>query len=517
MRITIDKPGEFGLVTDPSQQEIPNNAWSRVQNIRFDIGYASNVGGYSEIDTPTDPATYLVGLDSGGIWYIVYPGTDAIYSWAGGTETDISRTAGYTGTSRWTGTVLNGVAILCNDSDCPQYWGGTGDCADLIYSGTSTWDDFDGDDGEYRAKVIRAYKSFLFALGITEDGTEYPYMVHWSDPADPGTIPASWDYADPTTLSGRVDLGDTAGSVIDALPLKDVLAIYKEDAVWLATYIGGQYQFRFDKLADAQGMGIYSTDCAVDIGGRHIVIGDGVVYMHDGNQVQNILKGRAADAFFAGIDPENYQKTFAVHCPCSTEVLLCYPPLGETSCTRAYVYNYTQNTWSWRELPASNFGVAQVISEDELASWPADASGGGWEDDLTKSWDSRNYSPISDTLVFAGAKLWKFSDIPTFDGADPTCILERTGLRLGAGGQVALIREVYPRITGGVVDIRVGSSLTIDGSVTWGPSNTFNPSTDTKVDVLQTGRYHAIRFSTTNGTSWRLNGYELDIESVGAY
>lgn len=517
MRIQVDKAGEFGLVTDPSPQEIPPNAWTTMKNVRCEFAAVRNVWGYTAFDTPTDLATYLVGLDFSGTWYAVYPSTDAIYSWTGGTETDISRVAGYNGTSAWNGCVLGGVIILNNYSDCPQYWGGTGDCVDLIYSGSDTWDAYDGSDGEYRAKVIRSYRNFLFALGISEGGTEYPYMVHWSNPADPGAIPDSWDYADPNTLSGRFDLGDTAGYVVDALALNDVLVIYKEDSVWIGAYTGGQYQFNFSKLAEADGLGIYAQNCAVDIGGRHVVLGDGVLYMHNGSSVQNILKGRAAETLFDAIDPAYYQRTFLVHVARTTEVWVCYPPLGETVCTRAFVYNYAENSWSSRELPGLRFAATQVIAETELASWPTDASGGGWEDDLSASWDSRNYSPTSDTLVGVGAELWRFAEAGDFDGASPECLVERTGLRFGEGGQVSLVRAVYPRIVGSPVNIQVGSQMTLDGSVTWNTAQSFNPASDSKIDVLQPGVFHAIRFKTTHGGSWRLNGYELDIEVIGAY
>lgn len=517
MRIKVDKVGEFGLASDPSHFDIPPNAWSLVQNVKFDLGAAKNCNGYEEISTPSETGTYLIGIDSGGSWVILYPSTTAIYSYVSGVETDISRAGGYAGGSEWSGAVLGGVAVLNNYSDCPQYWAGA-DCIDLPWSGANTWEDYDGAGSYYRARVIRSYRSFLFALGIDDNGTEYPYMVHWSDPADPGTVPATWDYADPTTLSGRFDLADTAGYVVDAVPLRDTLAIYKEDCIWLASYVGGQYQFRFDKLAESQGLGILGVDCAVDIGGRHVVVGDGIVYMHDGNSVQNILKGRAADALFNAIDPDNYEKTFAVHNPEDREVLICYPPLGSDICTRAYVFNYAENTWSWREIPAMNFASMQVVTGNEaLRSWPTDASGGGWQTDMTASWDGRGYSPRADTLVGIGPKLMQFSTTPLYDGVAPACLLERTGLRFGDSGQVALITEVYPRAVGGSFYIRVGSQLTSDGMISWGPEQTFNPDTDTKVDVLQCGRYHAVRIRTDDGSQWRLNGYELNVESVGAY
>jgi hypothetical protein len=517
MRIRVDNPGQVGLITDLSKAELPNNAWTKVQNIRFDHGYARNAPGFELVFTPADTATYLLGVDVGGTYYLVYPTASAIYSLTGSTETDISRATGYSTTAEWNGCVLSGVVILNNYSECPQYWGGTGDCVDLPYAGANSWDNYDGAAGSYRAKVIRSFRNFLFALGIEEGGTEYPYMVHWSDAADPGTVPASWDYTDPTNLSGRFDLADTKGFVVDALPLRDSLVIYKEDSVWLCSYVGGQYQFRFDIFGEAMGLGIYGQDCVVDIGDKHIVIGNNAIYMHDGVSVKNILRGKAAEALFAAIDPINYRLTHLVHNADRTEVWVCYPPLDATACTRAYVYNYMEGTWSWRTIPASYYASPQLIAETDLASWPSAGSTDSWDLDTSKSWDARNYNPTAATVVHTGAKLLKQSDSSLNQGNPYTCWLERTGLRLGEGGQISLIRDVYPRIVGGPVQVQVGSQLTPDGVVTWDKAQTFDPETDTKVDVLRSGLYHAIRFKTTTGANWRLDGYELDIDSVGAY
>jgi hypothetical protein len=518
MRIKVDKPGQIGLITDLSAPELPHNAWSIVRNMRFDSGFAQNAPGFETLDTPADPAKYLLGLTVGGTNFLVYPTADAIYSWASGVETDISRSTAYTATFPWNGCVLSGVAILNNYSDCPQYWGGSGDCIDLPYSGSDTWDDYDGGGTTtYRAKVIRSFRNFLFALGIEDDGVDYPYMVHWSHPADPGTVPSSWDWTDPTNLSGRFDLADTSGFVIDALPLRDVLVIYKDDSVWFCSYVGGQYQFRFDVFGEALGLGLYAPNCVVDIGGKHIVLGNSSVYIHDGSSVQNILRGRNAEALFSKIDPDNYQLTYLLHKQEHTEVWVCYPPIGATACTNAFVYNYAESTWSWRVIPRSFYARAVVLGDATAPSWPAAGSTDSWDSDKTKGWDDAAGDPTPATIVAVGTYLYKHSGVTTSLGNNFTCLLERTGLRFGEGGQISLIRGIYPRITGGPVKIQVGTQLTPEGTISWETQQIYNPDTDVKVDVLVSGLYHAIRFKTTGGQSWRLDGYEVDIEAVGAY
>jgi hypothetical protein len=405
--------------------------------------------------------------------------------------------------------VLGGIVILNNYSDCPQYWGGADECEDLIYDGTSSWADM-----TYTAKVIRSFRNFLFAIGISDGGVEYPYLVHWSNPADPGSIPDSWDYTDPANLSGRMDLADSPGYAIDGMSLRDVFVIYKEDSVWIASYIGGQYQFRFDKLADASGLGLFSTNCVADIGGKHIVMGDSEVYIHDGVQIQSILKGRAAEQLYGAIDPDNSDLTFLAHDFKRQEVFFCYPPVGSSICTEAFVFNYKYNTWSWRQIPSCYHAQAVILSDGSLPSW--DDQTGSW-DDQTGSWGERGYSPTADAFAFAGPVLYQLSDSTAFGSSNPLCFLERTGLRFGEGGQVSLIRAVYPRVSGDCIQVQVGSQLSISADVTWQPARTFTPGTDKKVDFTSSGELHAIRFYCGDGGSWRLNGYEFDIEFIGTY
>jgi hypothetical protein len=387
----------------------------------------------------------------------------------------------------------------------------------MIYSGANTWDNFDGSSNPYRAKVIRPYRNFLIAMGITEDETEYPYLVHWSDPADPGTIPTSWDYSDPETLSGRVDIADTYGLVVDGMSLRDTFIVYKQDSIWIMSYVGGQYQFRVDKFSHTHG--ILAQDCVVDIGGRHVVLGDTTIYMHDGNQITNILDGAAADEFFRGIEQSKLTSSFLVHSREFEEVWVCYVPVTGTKVTKAYVYNYKTSVWSTRDLPESNYISLQIYAPNTATtSWPSSTVADSWDLDRERSWDFPSYKATADTPVSAGAKMYAMDYGTTADGTAFTSTLERTGLRVSDMGNFALVREVYPRVAGtGAIGVTVGAESPLLDAVGWGTEQTFTIGTSRKLDVTQSGELFAMRFSSAGGQRWRLSSYELDMVPIGEY
>lgn len=531
MRQRIDLVGQYGLITDVIPSQAPPNSWTDSLNVRFHRGHASPTKGYGVHFTATGIAQYIVGFDWGGTWNIAYPtdvngsgGAEEIYLYNGSTEKKVTRaSANYTAAvSDWNGCVLNGVPVLNCYEVSPQYMTASASVfASLVWDLTTsasstarslTWDATDGTSKTYRAKVVRSFKNFLFALGVKDNGVEYPYLVHWSNPADAGTVPTSWDYADPTHDSGRVDLSDSSGFVLDGLALRDSFVIYKEDSIWLANFVGGQFIFQFHKLTDAYGL--YAVDCAVDIGGRHVCVGDGVVYMHDGQTITNILEGRAADELFNNIAPDHYDRTFAAHNKMAREVWICYPSVGSKVADKALVYSYESGTWGKRSIPSMYFASPQIAS-GSTDSWPTAVAGGTWEDDTTKSWDGRSYSPIADTLMGCGSDLWKFEYQLCACGTPFPVSLERTGLKFWDGGKQVHLRAVYPIMEGEAVSIQVGAQERVDGTINWKAAQTFTPGTNAKIDCRVTGEAFAIRLSCENREQWTLSAYEIDFELVG--
>lgn len=531
--ISVKNCGQYGLVTDIDDPDMPLNAWTTTQNARAKRNYIGNMAGYSQsldIDEGCSTATcnaayYLLPLKTAAQFFWVFPKdsnndgqADQIHYWDGAatSSTDISATA-YAGTNvdLWTGCIFNDNAVLTNGIESPQWWdGATSTISEMVYDGANLWSDYDGAGKTYTCLGLRAFKSHLFALDITDNGVRYPTMIHWSNPAEAGGMPASWDYTNPANSSRRVVLGDTAGYVIDALSLRDILIIYKEDMTYTCNLVGGFFSFQIDPLF--RDRGIFSRECVIDIGGRHFVVDSTVVYIHDGATKQNILEGRNADRLFARIDPDNQNLTFCAHNKEQNEVWICYPALGSGQCCSALIYNYETEIWTEASLPNLNH-MASGAEQDSANTddWDYESSL-DWDSESDLNWVFRQYQPNLATFFGAGASLYKFDDNNQALGVNISVRLERLNIDIGGSGQWNMIQEIQPIVEGaGTIQITVGYQRAPNGTVFWEAEKDFVIGEDYKIDALANGRFHALRFASADNIAWRLTSYKIVYEPTG--
>jgi hypothetical protein len=506
MRAEIDGLGSIGIIQDIPSWKLPSNAWSAGKNIRCQDGQIGTFAGHGTFATPTVTPYYLLPVSAGSNYYWVYPGLDKCYVYNGSTHTNITRQTAsvdvdYTGTAanRWNGGVLNGLPVLNNGVDVPQMWSPVNTSTKL--QAITAW------DSNWRAKVIRPYKNFLIALNMTESSSEYPHKVRWSNSADPGAVPSAWTPASSNDAGSNV-IGETEGFIVDGLQLRDEFIIYKEDSAYGMQWTGGEFVFRFRRINVP---GILAQDCVAEYKGGHFVVGDGTVYVTDGQSYQSVIDNKNRDALFSAIDSDNYASTFVVHHQAETEMWICYPSAGASLPDTAYIWNYKDNTWSVRDLPTDTAHIAPGIITSASFTW-ATIPYSTWAD-WAGTWGSRQYSPVADSLVAASDKLYQMDDGNQFGGVNATCYVERTGLDIGQG--IHTVTGIHPMVEGGSVNVYVGSHMTPNGSVTWSGPFSFDPSSDYKVDCLVTGRYHAIRFKSSSDVQWAINSYSVDYEYAG--
>ena len=97
----------------------------------------------------------------------------------------------------WTSTLLGGIPILNNGIDPPQQWNLS------LASRMQALDNWPG----VTCKALRGFKNFPDCAECHEIRRNYPFMVKWSHPAEPGGVPSSWAIDDPTVDAGENGLG----------------------------------------------------------------------------------------------------------------------------------------------------------------------------------------------------------------------------------------------------------------------------------------------------------------------
>lgn len=515
--VRIGPAGKLGVNKDLSAYELPNEAWTDANNVRFLNGSAWQFYGHGEVyASPSVVPYHLIPVNVGSERHWLYAGAAKIYdvTSASGTpvHTNITRqTAGvdvdYTGTPNgWSSTSLSGIPVLNSGADVPQQWGLTGKCANL-----TAW------DANWRCKSLRAYKSQLVALNVTKSGTNYPFMVKWSHPAVPGAVPASWDEADPAKDAGEVDLAEGGDAIVDGLQLGGTFVVYKESSVWRMDYTGGPFVNSFTKVLGTSGA--MNLNCIVEIDGFHVVLTNDDIIIHDGQSAQSVLDRQTRRAFFQSVDAQNIGRCFVFKNPYLNEVFVCYPQIGSTVPDAALVWNYKERTVAFRDIPSLHHAHYGPVEEGISQPWDGDSS--PWASDIT-AWNVGEFSPSAARVLMASSaqKLYLLDSSTTFDGVLPSAHLERRGLSFGAPEARKLIRGVRPRIQGNpgeTVLVKVGWQDDPYTEPTYADVMTFTIGSTVACDCLVDARYAAIRFEGGTAFRWKLDSYDVDVVPAGAW
>jgi len=539
--IQIDNLGTPGIVTDVPPHELPINAWSSGNNVRFRDNVVERSLSETEVySDPTIAPYWMLPYADGTNLAWFYANASKIYRVIGATHLDVTRVANdYSAGSypHWNGGVIGGIPIMNNTAfaDPPQQWDSSTtkfvDLGNWPINATPT-----SIAPDWQAKVIRPFKQFLIALDMNEDegsgATRYPTRVRWSSPADPGTVPLHWLPAS-TNLAGSVPLSEETDFLVDAQALRDVMVIYKENATYLMQHTGGVFVFGFRRAFSE--FGLLARRCVKSFYGKHFVVSQGDVIVHDGQNADSIIRNKLRRNLFSTIDSDNYENTFVVAYPDRAEMWICIPTSGSTFCNRAYIWHWKDNSWTIRDLPdVAHIGLGIISSSDA----PIIDNMTATIDSYTTPFDERNYNPSVLQLLMGAAGL----TTPKFYQADVgyawdtdegkylsygVSYVERTGLALvesSNGGvtvdtqSVKFCRRIYPKIDadpGVKVTVRVGSQEYIDGPVTWQTTVEFDPDTDRHIDCRCQGVAMAVQFKSSSGGGWRLSSYGMDVQRVG--
>lgn len=500
-----------GLNLDGTPEELASGVITSGSNMRFRSGYAERFRGMETVyTTPLVTPYHICHYQVGNTRFVVYAGLQKTYADDGTTQTDITN-ANNTGgiDNRYTGGVFNGVYIQNNGVDVPQYW--SGNTASNLANLTA-W------PAGYTAAFMRPYKNYLVAGDITRGGVRERGTFLWSHAADPGTIPTSWDIADVTKDAGDVSLSETNGSLIDALPLGDLLAIYKDDAIHFAQPIRSGDIFRFGRLPGETGL--LARGCVVNTPVGHVFLTAGLdVVVHSGQGLRSIIEGRMLKWLAANINAAQISRSFLAVSPTTKEVLVCFPAGTATACTKALVWNWKDDQLYVRDLSNVTYGSTGQVTIGSSSTW-AGASG-TWDTDVS-SWSDETAIDRAQRLIFARSTpaLSMFDSTEQDHGASFTATLERTGMHFDSPEIIKLCRGVRPKInaaSGTVVKIQIGAAMVPDADPAWQPAVDFTVGTDIEAPAFASGRFLSVRMFTTGDAPWRVRSAQMDVVPQGAY
>ena len=505
-RIEIKNP--TGILTDPNPSDLPLEAWTSGNNIKFRNGKVEKVDGYSSIfPTPLEAPLNVFPYLSNSTPFWISAGATKIYLTSGTTWTDYSRLIGgpYSAsiTDQWNGGFLSGVHVLNNGVDVPQ----------SLLPSTNNYTDLPNWPATHRCEVIRPFKNYLVALNLTVSSVRQPTTLKWSSPADPGNVPFTWDPTDPTNDAGETSLADTAGEIVDARKLRDALIIYKEDSVYSMRYIGGVFVFQFQQLFDDVGM--LGANCVAEFDGKHFVVGQGDVYVHNGVQKSSVIDGKMKKFLFDAIKTDSQKNTFVIPDYSNTEMWICFPASTGSStagyCDKALIWNWVENKWSLRDVPELVDANIGIVDPQESDAWNDDPN--AWDTDTT-SWGSQTYNPSRQKIILSSNlnnKIYVVGESNTFDGAMFTSTLEKSDLYFGDDHKIKVVNSIAPHLSGvGEAKVYIGTSMLQDSPVEWFGPFTLQIGQDYKVDSRYVGRYVGVRFQFDSSGTWALNGYTLE-------
>lgn len=512
--VRVSNAGGIGVIKDLGQHDLPLGAWTDVLNIRFLNGAASQVLGYGEVyNSPPVVPQYVMPVAVAGVRSWIYTSATKTYavSNSGGvtTHTDITHATPRAGVpNQWTGAVFGGIPVL-NAGDMasvPMYWDQNlaHKFADLPAWPAATY-----------CKSMRSFRNFLIALGVVKAGTSYPYMVKWSSLAQAGSLPSTWDITDATKEAGEYDLAEGQDPIIDGLQLRDSFMIYKEASIWRMDFVGGPYVFQFSRVLGTSGA--MNRNCIVEVDGVHVVLTGSDVITHDGQSSQSILDKQSRRYLFQNIDTAAKGQCFLAKNPFLNEVLICYPSIGASACDSALVWNYKENTVSFRSMPQVNHASFGPVDNSLGGNWAQDSD--TWGADLT-AWNGPDFTPDTARVILASGdqKLYMLDASATFNGARPTAFLERRGLGFDDDEHMKVIKGIRPRIygsAGDTVTVKVGAAPDPYADPVYGAAMTYFIGSTVSCDCMIEGRYIAIRFESGTAAQWRLDSFDIDMDQGG--
>jgi len=275
---------------------------------------------------------------------------------------------------------------------------------------------------------------------------------------------------------------ETPGAVIDGGQLGSNFIVYKNDSVLAYAEVNSE-PYVVGRVIQTDD-GIIASDCWADIGNnQHIVFGNRGVYIHNGeNQKQNVSKNKVQDALYNDLHEANKERCFLFRHERDKETWICIPTNGSSEgCHKAYVYAEETDTWYTRDLENyTNIFTTELSGVVRIFANQATSS---------------SLQELHATNVVAGGTT------------------EFSNNAIETSAHTKTLTAMYPTAdatmqAGMISTDKLGTSATIT-------MKSFDPSSDHKIDLRETGRYFDLKLQVPSTTDVNITGAEFEIKARG--
>lgn len=350
-----------------------------------------------------------------------------------------------------------------------------------------------------------------------------PNAVAWSAFNNPLYFPTPGTDEATAVLSGRTILEGDGGPVQAIVPGAEVVAIFQQEAIWRADFIGGDVVWDFDNVVENVG-------CLVK--GAAVAIERGVFFLsQDGWRLfnytasENIGKDRVNDWFFEQYDPDYPEALSIARDPKQTRVWVSFAAKGNSGVpNRVMVYDWKLDRFSYGETTVySMIGAGQVPPSLDSPDVAGDRD--VLEDDLTGSGDL-NYGILSfddrvaSTAIQAIGGFDSTFRLAEFAGANLAGVVQ-SGWKELAPGSRAFLSGVRGHVIGSDVKLQVAGIQDefLEENTEDLPELDFGTEIAREKNGLWPirldARYHAFRINL--GSQWREAGfYDAEFRPSGS-
>lgn len=415
--------------------------------------------------------------------------TTALYEKSGSAWTDVSRALGYsaTTTNPWRFAQFGDTSLAV--------------CKGNNVQSISTGADF-ADLNAPTAAVMCVSNRFVM-LGNTNNGGS---GTTYGDSPDRWYCSALEDETDwtpsVTTQCATGRLVDTPGAITAMRTLLENVVCYKENSMYLGTYVGPPAVWQFD-LISAE-VGCPSHESIVEVNNAHYFIGNEDIYRYTPGSLPVAIGAPIKEWFYTRCDPAYKERIRAAHDRANSLIYWFYPTTGSSGALdKCVVYNYKSDKWgvSDRSIECCVEYISGGYTYDTLPFGTYDA----WPE---VSYDSPFWDAQSRYTGYFG------TDHKIYSLTGDTAAASLTTGSYGVENEFSLLSRVTIRylnkpLTGTLINYyanEIGDTWTTD-AVTTESSGRF--------DLLRSAPMHKLYFVWTGNVE--VAGASADVQPDGVY